>query len=205
MAQMMLSGKESYLPPPKKPLSGKSGGRDDFEVAPFVVAVDSREQMPFLFRDLPERLKIQCLKKGLKTGDYSICGLEKFVTVERKSKADLFGSVSAGRDRFEREMQRLAKIPRCCVVVEASMEEILEGLGNSQMSPVNVLLTGIAWAGRWRVPWWFCHDRKEAEWVTFQFLRFAWKDAMTAIENAVKLLQARTCDYENHDEELMKK
>lgn len=63
--------------------------------------VDSREQDPLVFQKLPTE------RGTLQTGDYSIKGCEDLFAVERKSIADLVGSVTTERDRFEREMHRL--------------------------------------------------------------------------------------------------
>lgn len=139
---------------------------------PFTIAIDSREQVPFMFNFSGIPLRTE--RRGLRTGDYSICGLEKVVCVERKSKADFFGSVSKGRERFEREFERMAQMKRACLVCESSQDEILNGLTNSRMDPFSVLRTAVSWAGRYRIPFFFCSSRKEAEWVTAEFLRFAW-------------------------------
>jgi hypothetical protein len=45
----------------------------------------------------------------LYTGDYSVRGLEEVFAVERKSLADLAGSLTRERDRFMREMHRLRR------------------------------------------------------------------------------------------------
>jgi len=55
----------------------------------FTILVDTREQEPFLFKSYPCWAKRQCLK----TGDYSIAGFEELVSVERKSKKDLYTSL----------------------------------------------------------------------------------------------------------------
>ena len=62
---------------------------------------DSREQCPLRFANLPVEVA------GLTTGDYSVKGLEHDFIVERKSIPDLIGSVTSGRDRFMRELQRI--------------------------------------------------------------------------------------------------
>lgn len=147
---------------------------------PFIIAVDTREQAPFTFANysaFPDtETPIYTRRVGLKTGDYSIMGLEKRVCIERKSKQDLFGSVTTGRERFEREFQRMSQMDRAALVCEASQESILEGFENSQMDGANVLRTFLSWSGRYRVPCFFCTNRAEAEWVTLEFLRFFWKE-----------------------------
>lgn len=145
-------------------------------VYPFIVAIDTREQRPFDFETGNSEAKIFTIKETLKTGDYSVYGFENKISVERKSKADLFGSVTSGRERFEREFARLAKFERKCLVCEASQASILEGISGSQVDPAAVLRTAISWSGRYGVPFFFCTSRAEAEWLTLEFLRFSWED-----------------------------
>src|SRR6516164_9158936 len=66
------------------------------------IIVDTREQDPLVFSRLPA-------KSGtLRTGDYSVFGLEKLFSVERKSVSDLVGCcMGDGRRRFEAELHRL--------------------------------------------------------------------------------------------------
>ena len=66
-----------------------------------VLLVDTREQRPLQFSHLPAE------SATLYTGDYSVRGLEEVFAVERKSLADLAGSLTRERDRFMREMHRL--------------------------------------------------------------------------------------------------
>ena len=66
-----------------------------------VLLVDTREQKPLRFSHLPAE------SARLYTGDYSVRGLEEVFAVERKSLADLAGSLTRERDRFMKEMHRL--------------------------------------------------------------------------------------------------
>ena len=66
-----------------------------------VLLVDTREQRPLQFSHLPAE------SATLYTGDYSVRGLEEIFAVERKSLADLAGSLTRERDRFMKEMHRL--------------------------------------------------------------------------------------------------
>lgn len=66
-----------------------------------LIIIDSREQTPLAFEHFPSRCGT------LQSGDYSLAGHEGRFTVERKSVADLIGSLTAGRERFERECHRL--------------------------------------------------------------------------------------------------
>jgi len=77
------------------------------------IIVDSREQKPFQFKD-----KI-VIDSKLEYGDYSVHPNNK-LAVERKSLVDLFGTLSGGRERFEKEIQRAQKMNGYIVVVVES-------------------------------------------------------------------------------------
>lgn len=66
-----------------------------------VIIIDTREQTPLKFANLA------ATTGTLQSGDYSAVGLEETFCVERKTVADLAGSLTRGRDRFMREMHRL--------------------------------------------------------------------------------------------------
>lgn len=106
-------------------------------VTDFEVAIDTREQAPWDFRGLkadadqgrrPLLVRVQML--GLPTGDYSLIGHHDRVAIERKSLQDLYGTIGQGRERFERELERLQSIAdqpggHAAVIVEASWEQAL--------------------------------------------------------------------------------
>lgn len=71
-------------------------------------------------------------------------------------------------------------------VVEATLEEVRKGLDQSQINPQSVVLTALAWSGRYRIPWFFCQNRADAERMTFDFLRFAWEDFTDGKKNGRK-------------------
>ena len=151
-------------------------------VCPFTILVDTREQLPYSFDGMD--VVVPVVVAGLKSGDYSIRGMEDQIACERKSMDDLFGSVTWGRDRFEREIQRLAELPGfAAVIIEATWPEIMAPLEYrpgwiNQTDPKSVEGTIVAWAIRYpRVSWWPCGDRRGAELRTFSILRKFWKEA----------------------------
>jgi ERCC4-type nuclease len=141
----------------------------------FVAVIDTREQAPFAFRDITGArgrvLEVPTRRAGLRTGDYSILGLEDAVAVERKSKADLYGTVGRGRVRFEREIERLAAMRAPAVVIECDLASLLRPPERSRVSPSSVLNSLIAWSVRHRIPVWPCPGRRFAEIVTYRLLQ----------------------------------
>lgn len=166
------------------------GVADPFQhlaVCPFRVVIDSREQLPYSFTGLTtatgEALVVPTVVRGLASGDYSIEGIEKEIAVERKSLDDCYGSVTWGRDRFEREVARLDDLPGGAdVVIEATWLEVVAPAEyrpgwTNRTDPQSVVGTIIAWRRRYpRVHWWACGDRRGAEKLTFSILRQFWKE-----------------------------
>lgn len=98
------------------------------------VVVDSREQQPLRFAGLAAE------QRGtLKSGDYSLLGHEDRIAVERKSLPDLVGSLSAGRERLWREMERLSSLAAAALVVESPLRAVYEWRYRSKMHPSAVI------------------------------------------------------------------
>ena len=99
-----------------------------------VVLVDNREQQPW---DLsPLRME----SGTLQSGDYSLAadGWRDLIRIERKSLPDLIGVVGAGRDRFEREVERLQAFPTRVLIVEANWSDIDAGDWRGKTTPKTV-------------------------------------------------------------------
>src|SRR6266851_6856039 len=92
-----------------------------------IIVVDTREQRPLSF--------MNSQPGTLKTGDYSVLGYEAAIAVERKSLADLFGCVGVQRERFVRELERLAAYRYPAIVIEASLAQVVAGVRHSQVHP----------------------------------------------------------------------
>jgi ERCC4-type nuclease len=136
----------------------------------FIIAIDTREQLPYAFPCPAEH-------KGLKTGDYSIVGLEDKVCVERKSLTDLFSSVGTGRARLENEMIRMSSFDYAALVIESSLACIFTNPpARSQMNPKSVFRTLIAWSQRYNVYIWPMWERAAAEKTTYLILKRFYDD-----------------------------
>jgi ERCC4-type nuclease len=167
---------------------------------PFTVVVDTREQSPYLFLGLtggprrrPLPLAVPTMRAGLPVGDYSILGYPQIV-VERKSKEDLYGSVSR-RSNFVGRLERMDELIYSAVVVEA---EYLDCLGNpprfAKLHPRSLSGTLIAWRQRYRgVDWYFVPGREAGERTTFRILERFWLDHridMTSVSEASTISEA---------------
>lgn len=122
------------------------------------VVVDTREQEPYTFD--PER--VVEIRGALRSGDYSLVGLEDRVAVERKSLDDFVSTVIRDRDRFRRELDRLRELDAACVVVEGNVSDVLRGNFASGAHPSSVLGAAISIVVDHEVPVFFCSDRQAA-------------------------------------------
>ena len=115
------------------------------------------------------------IRKHLKTGDYSILGLEDKVTVERKTKPDAFGSFGKGRPRLKKEFERLSKYMYGAIVLEINLSDILYPPPYSKMKPKSVINTLISWSIRYNVHVWFGGNRDHSEALTYRILEKFWR------------------------------
>jgi ERCC4-type nuclease len=151
--------------------------------------VDSREQAPYRFESIPlaaaqrkqgKRLVVPTEFRTLVSGDYSIIGCESRVAVERKSLEDLYSTLGQGRERFEKEVERLNDLECAAVVVEASWSEIIRPADfrvkwRSELNPASVAGTMFAWAVRYRnVRWIVAKNRRGGMKETFGVLSEWW-------------------------------
>lgn len=95
------------------------------------VAVDTREQRPYGFEDT--------IRKKLDAGDYSVCGYENRIAIERKSLEDWINTILRGRERFAREIERLKEYDFAAIVIEATPAEIMAGQYRADIRPSALL------------------------------------------------------------------
>jgi ERCC4-type nuclease len=119
----------------------------------FVILIDTREQRPLCFSGAPTRVAT------LATGDYSIDGGADLVAIERKSLPDLFACIAGQRDRFERELERLAALRYGALVIEATLADVLAGCPQSRVHPASAFGSLMSWSVKGRLPIFFCGNR----------------------------------------------
>ena len=131
------------------------------------VVIDTRERLPYEFED--------SIIRTLQTGDYSIFGYEDQVTVERKTKADAYGTIGKGRTRFIKELERLREIDYSAIVVEASLSNFVEAPQFSQLNPKSAINSLLAWSIRYGVHVYFADNRTMGNLLTLRILERYWK------------------------------
>ena len=131
------------------------------------VVIDTREQLPYKFED--------SITRTLQTGDYSLFGYEDQITVERKTKADAYGTIGKGRTRFIKELERLREIDYSAIVVEASLSNFVEPPRFSQLNPKSAINSLLAWSIRYGVHVYFADNRVMGNLLTLRILERYWK------------------------------
>ena len=105
-----------------------------------VIITDTREQTPLCFTHLRSE------RGTLDTGDYSVQGLEEVFAVERKSMADLVGSLTRERARFMREMHRLRGFQFARLLIVGTEMELMQlvSMGRANLAQVEHSLLAIS-------------------------------------------------------------
>ena len=145
------------------------------------LVVDTREQRPFQFPSKSiirkKEIIIKTVPLGLKAGDYSVLGLQDQISIERKSMIDLFGTAGGGRDRFERELERLAELEYAAIVIEGTWEDIARRPpARSDMTSKSVIRSLLAWSQRYGIHVFAVGPRPLAARLTYIMLERFWRD-----------------------------
>lgn len=155
---------------------------------PMAIVIDTREQLGWDFRHITQTAKKReqivvprLVSHALATGDYSLAGQETQIVIERKSASDAVGSVSGGRQRFEREHERMRDIVQsggmAFVFVESLLVDVCQELNlrGGKFTAASFAKTVFSWTVKYRVPWLFYNDRRTAEVAAFWHLYYHWK------------------------------
>jgi len=140
-----------------------------------IIIVDSKEKVPYRFERIRPAPTIRVT--NLPTGDYTIEGFEDRIIVERKSLIDAFGTFGKGRERFEKELERMVHFEFAAVVIEGDWIQILRNPpSRSNFNPRAFYASVIAWQQRFGVHFWACPNRPFAERTTYRILERFLKD-----------------------------
>lgn len=140
-----------------------------------VVIIDTREQDLHILKNLEIR-GIKCIRRKLDFGDYSFeidgTSYEKEFVIERKGSLDeLIGNFTKGRDRFRKEFERAGKC-KVILMVESSMDKLINGEYRSNMSPASVIKYLNTWCHKFQLELVFVEKDKAAEYVRDRFNEF---------------------------------
>jgi len=135
----------------------------------FILIVDSREQRPLFDFSLP-----WVVRGTLKTGDYSIKGFEENISIERKGNlTDFFSSITHGRDRFRRELERMAKMEWRGLLIEDAEIEMFKPHMHCNVHPNVIYHTVSSIEIRYGINIYYAKCKKEAQnWVLSRLTKF---------------------------------
>lgn len=103
--------------------------------------IDSKEQTPWNMSPMKTK------RIALKTGDYSIQGLERFIAIERKSWADALQCIGHSRERFENCVARLSAMKHSAIVIEGKYSDVIAGnFGMSKLTTAQVVGAVHSWS-----------------------------------------------------------
>ena len=101
------------------------------------VLIDTREKAPLRIEAYPVEVA------GLPAGDYGIRNFSDWTNpafiVERKSLQDLVGSLTGGRKRFMREIERLRRFRFAAILIEGTRDSIELHSYRGQATPQSLL------------------------------------------------------------------
>jgi len=120
-----------------------------------IVVIDSREKHPYSF-------SFPTVRRKLDAGDYSIEGFEAVAAIERKEINDYVQTVIYQKDRFKKELAKMARYRLKAIVVEASMADILAGRYEGHVPPRSVIGATAGIILGFGVPIHFCCNRQIA-------------------------------------------
>lgn len=133
-------------------------------MTPFCICIDTREKLSLAFEGVPTTYR------ALRTGDYSVLGLEEKIAVERKTLSDLVHSLTFERERFDRELERLRKLDVGFVVVEGDFDAVVTGAYRSRATPQSLVGSIASWTSK-GVPFVFVGSARNASILVERTLR----------------------------------
>ena len=133
----------------------------------FSIIVDSREKRGYDFRSYP----VKVIKGKLDTGDYAIQSLASKCAIERKSSVDWVGSITSGRERFEREMVRGSKLDFFAVIIEGKRSNIKTKCKYSLVGKKTILNSAYHWEAKYGFGFHFAENRRESENMVYEMFR----------------------------------
>ena len=126
----MRNGNRIFFAPGKNRLRVIRNGRSIIRshgIPKPIIIVDTREQKALpIYRNHPNWF-VGERRKALKTGDYTVEGMEKCLCLERKSLADIVACAVSDRKRFIEVCSRIALFKWKGILIEATLEDVKGG------------------------------------------------------------------------------
>lgn len=146
------------------------------------ILIDLREKKPWTFSDARSRhpeTEFTLTRTVLKTGDYSIRGLEEDFAIERKGVKDFINTLNQNQYRFYAELQRMNAMRFAAIVIESHLDlftggnktvhDILRMSGDENHFMQKMMTIKIGFPN---IQWFFAADRRQAEYYTWRQMAF---------------------------------
>lgn len=135
------------------------------------VIIDTREQLPWNFNlDV-----FDVTRATLRSGDYSLSGMEDRFVLERKSLGDYVSTVIHNWLRFRGELNRLSSCDLAAIIVEADVSDVMERRYESEVNPNSVMGRAHSIYLETGIPTLFWGRRENVVANVEQMFRLAWK------------------------------
>lgn len=124
--------------------------------------IDTREQLPLKFRIEGQLKEVEV--RGLPFADYwcEVNGKELPVVLERKSLGDLYGTMTAGYERFKRSMEKAKAVEaKMILLIEGSLRTVHEGYSHSEFDGSSMLKKLATLHVKYDLEYHFFNDREE--------------------------------------------
>ncbi|MDL2216972.1 ERCC4 domain-containing protein [Desulfovibrio sp. OttesenSCG-928-M14] len=148
-----------------------------------IILYDTREQQPYRFERYQD---VTAQAATLTTTDYTLQGLQDKIGLERKSLSDLTGTLTSGRERFQRECERGRGLEYFGLIIEASMEDVRNHNYRSQMTPQSLLQTLAAYSIRYGLHLHWCGNREGGEYMVYSLLSKFLREAESRLKFIIK-------------------
>ena len=154
--------------PSVHPILAERGGTQLNTPRP-VVVIDTREQNPFSF-DRFSRWFSGVERRALALGDYSIAGMEKMCTVERKDLSYLIHSFSTERPTFLNRLRRMSLYPQRLLIITAAVSQVKSPHPYSRSDPNTILQSLVAGLAGLGIPFLCAETHELGEEVVASYL-----------------------------------
>ena len=133
------------------------------QVSKIKIVIDNREKRPWVF-------SVPTISGTLSTGDYSVKGLEDYISIEKKDLGDLCNCLGKDRDRFLKEMERARALEFFAIIIEADLKTIMNGRFRSLISVRSLIGSLMTFCFRFNAHVFFAGDRAGGERICEELL-----------------------------------
>lgn len=153
------------------------------------IIVDTREQKNDHLLKYFNDNGIKWVCKKLDTADYSFelpnhkhLGFDRKFLVEKKNSLnEITGNFTSGRERFQREFERVEDEHLHLVIENATWKKVVNGSYRSKMHPNSLIASLLSWSIRYDFKVWFV-GKDESPMLIYNILRYELVEALKGVK-----------------------